>query len=76
MGRKTPHSVYYRKNLNIDTYFRNLLQDVLLVVDSSVKIKKEKNQWSEIVGQREKEQAHCFKYFWKEGNDIQNQWKK
>lgn len=76
LDRKTSHSVYYRNNLNVDTYFRNLLQEVLSVVDLSVKIKKEKkNQRSEIMGQREKDQAHCSKYFWKEGNDTQNQGK-
>lgn len=42
MDRKTSRSVYYRKNLNIDTYFENLIQEVLLVVDLSVKMKKKK----------------------------------
>lgn len=75
MDRKTSRSVYYRKNLNIDTYFENLIQEVLLVVDLSVKMKKKKKSKKWDCG-AEGEGTGTLLYFWKEGNATQNWGKK
>lgn len=64
-GLEKPQTqVYDRKNLKVGICFRNLLQEVLWIVDfiSGSQRRKEKNQRREIMGTRETAQVHhCLK---------------